>query len=67
VIETDTISSKPKTQLPPRIQSSAKRKFVGNDNDNYKEATSSAGKKETSSGKKKKKGDKKLLSFEDDE
>ena len=53
--------SKPKTQLPPRIQSSAKRKLVGKETEPSDTAPKDGG------GKKKKKGDKKLLSFEQED
>jgi hypothetical protein len=58
-------TSKPKSQLPPRTQSSAKRKLVTKDTEASTPSASGTGK--DGSGKKKKKGDKKLLSFGDDE
>jgi hypothetical protein len=61
--ETIATTTKPKTQLPQRTQPSAKRKLVGKDI----EASTGASSKVTGGGKKKKKGDKKLLSFGDDE
>jgi hypothetical protein len=54
---------KPKTQIPTRTSSSAKRKLVGKESETS--APGVGGGKEGS--KKKKKGDKKLLSFGDDE
>jgi len=54
---------KPKTQIPTRTSSSAKRKLVGKD---LEASVSGAGGGKDGS-KKKKKGDKKLLSFGDDE
>lgn len=62
-----TAITKPKTQLQPRMQSSAKRKLVGKDTE-ASTSTNIAGKDTGSgNGKKKMKGDKKLLSFGDDE
>jgi len=54
---------KPKTQIPTRTSSSAKRKLVSKDTE--ASAPGAMGGKDVS--KKKKKGDKKLLSFGDDE
>ena len=64
--EQTTSETKPKTQLPSRNQSSAKRKLVTKDSEG---TTTSNGKDvgKDGGGKKKKKGDKKLLSFGDDE
>jgi len=53
---------KPKIQIPTRTSSSAKRKLVGKEPE---VGTGAGGGKDGS--KKKKKGDKKLLSFGDDE
>jgi hypothetical protein len=63
--ETKEEPTKPKTHIPTRTSSSAKRKLVG------KESETSTPKSGEGTGKdgskKKKKGDKKLLSFGDDE
>lgn len=57
------------SQLPPKVQSSAKRKLVSKDtNNSAEEGKGDVGKKDAGGGgKKKKKSDKKLLSFDEDE
>ena len=59
------------SQLPPKLQSSAKRKLVTKDtkdtDKNAEGENGDSGKKDGAGGKKKKKSDKKLLSFNEDE
>lgn len=55
--------AKPKSQLPPRMQLSAKRKLVGRDS----ESDSTTLKADKEGVKKKKKGGKKLLSFDQED
>jgi hypothetical protein len=65
--ETKEEPTKPKTQIPTRTSSSAKRKLVGKDSETITPGSGSGGGTGKDGSKKKKKGDKKLLSFGDDE
>jgi hypothetical protein len=65
--ETKEETIKPKTQIPTRTSSSAKRKLVGKESEASAPGSGSGGGTGKDGSKKKKKGDKKLLSFGDDE